>query len=96
MVGPPNNQPTIPFLSVLHSMSSVTNLCICNIVKIPNIRMDKWGLGSTTDSSIVTYANGTKVCSNPGGKKYFTSWEPRLLGRYFTRDSVIHGPAGAL
>ena len=32
---------------------------------------------------------------NQGGEKYFTSWEPRFLGQYFARDSVIHGPAGA-
>ena len=24
-----------------------------------------------------------------GGEKYFTSWEPRFLGKYFARDSVI-------
>ena len=30
-----------------------------------------------------------------GGKKCFTSWEPRFLGQYFARDSVIHGPAVA-
>ena len=29
------------------------------------------------------------------GEKYFTSWEPRFLGQYFTQDSVIHGPVGA-
>ena len=31
-----------------------------------------------------------------GGKKCFTSWEPRFLGQYFAADSVTHGPAGAL
>ena len=31
-----------------------------------------------------------------GGEKYFTSWEPKLLGQYFFQDSVIHRPTGAL
>ena len=31
-----------------------------------------------------------------GGKKYFPSWEPRFLGQYFARDSVIPEPAVAL
>ena len=31
-----------------------------------------------------------------GGEKYFTSWEPRFLGKHFAQDSVIHGPSGAL
>ena len=31
-----------------------------------------------------------------GGEKYFASWEPNFLGQYFARESVIHGPPGAL
>ena len=32
---------------------------------------------------------GLWISFGQGGEKYFTSWEPRFLGQYFARDSVL-------
>ena len=42
------------------------------------------------------YTKIIPLYTGPGWQKYFTSWEPRFLGQYFARDSVIHGQASAL